>query len=41
MVEATGFVGPVEVEISCRDRWWKEDPDVVLRTRRERLQTVC
>ena len=41
MVEATGFDGPVEVEIFSRDRWWKEDPDVVLRTCRERLQTVC
>jgi len=41
MVEATGFDGPVEVEIFSRDRWWKEDPDVVLRTCRERLETVC
>jgi sugar phosphate isomerase/epimerase len=41
MVEATGFDGPVEVEIFSRDRWWKEDPDVVLRTCRERLDTVC
>jgi sugar phosphate isomerase/epimerase len=40
-VEATGFDGPVEVEIFSRDRWWKEDPDVVLRTCRERLDTVC
>ncbi len=41
MVEATGFDGPVEVEIFSRDRWWKEAPDVVLRTCRERLETVC
>lgn len=41
MVESTGFNGLVEVEIFSRDRWWKEDPDVVLRTCRERLQTVC
>jgi sugar phosphate isomerase/epimerase len=41
MVEATGFDGPVEVEIFSRDRWWKEDPDIVLRTCRERLRTVC
>jgi sugar phosphate isomerase/epimerase len=41
MVEAAGFDGLVEVEIFSRDRWWKEDPDVVLRTCRERLQTVC
>jgi sugar phosphate isomerase/epimerase len=41
MVEAAGFDGPVEVEIFSRDRWWKEDPDVVLRTCRERLDAVC
>jgi hypothetical protein len=41
MVEATGFDGPVEVETFSRDRWWKEDPDVLLRTCRERPQTVC
>jgi sugar phosphate isomerase/epimerase len=41
MVEAAGFDGPVEVEIFSRDRWWLEDPDVVLRTCRERLETVC
>ena len=41
MVEATGFDGPVEVEVFSRDRWWKEDPNVVLRTCRERLDTVC
>lgn len=41
MVEATGFDGPVEVEIFSRDRWWKEDPDLVLRTCRERLETTC
>jgi sugar phosphate isomerase/epimerase len=41
MVEAAGFDGPVEVEIFSRDRWWREDPDVVLRTCRERLDTVC
>ena len=41
MVEAAGFDGPVEVEIFSRDRWWKEEPDVVLRTCRERLETVC
>jgi sugar phosphate isomerase/epimerase len=40
-VEAAGFDGPVEVEIFSRDRWWREDPDVVLRTCRERLDTVC
>jgi sugar phosphate isomerase/epimerase len=41
MVESTGFDGLVEVEIFSRDRWWKTDADEVLRTCRERLQTVC
>lgn len=41
MVEAAGYDGLIEVEIFSRDRWWKEDPDTVLRTCRERLQTVC
>ena len=41
LVEAAGFDGLVEVEIFSRDRWWREDPDEVLRTCRERLQTVC
>jgi sugar phosphate isomerase/epimerase len=41
LVERAGFTGPVEVEIFSRDRWWQEDPDVVLRTCRERLQSVC
>ena len=40
-LKATGFDGVVEVEIFSKDRWWQEDPDVVLRTCRERLQTVC
>ena len=40
-VEAAGFDGPVEVEIFSRDRWWREDPDVVLRTCRDRLDTAC
>ena len=41
LVERAGFTGLVEVEIFSRDRWWQEDPDVVLRTCRERLQSVC
>ena len=41
MVEAAGFDGVVEVEIFSRDRWWQENPDLVLRTCSERLQTVC
>jgi sugar phosphate isomerase/epimerase len=41
MAEAAGFDGLVEVEIFSRDRWWQEEPDLVLRTCSERLQTVC
>jgi sugar phosphate isomerase/epimerase len=41
MGETAGFEGLVEVEIFSRDRWWKEAPDLVLRTCRERLQTAC
>ncbi len=41
MVEAAGYAGPAEVEIFSRDRWWKEDPDVVLQTCRERLEARC
>lgn len=40
-VEATGFGGPVEVEIFSRDDWWKRDPDEVLATCAERLQRCC
>jgi len=41
IVEATGFDGPVEVEIFSELDWWKRDPAEVLRTCRERLATVC
>jgi sugar phosphate isomerase/epimerase len=41
MVEAQGYQGLVEVEIFSRDRWWKEDPDLVLQTCAERLRTIC
>jgi sugar phosphate isomerase/epimerase len=41
MMERAGFDGLVEVEIFSKDRWWTDDPDVVLRTCRERLQTLC
>ena len=41
MVEHAGFTGLVEVEIFSRNRWWLEDPDMVLRTCRERLRTSC
>jgi sugar phosphate isomerase/epimerase len=40
-VEATGFAGPVEVEIFSRDDWWRRDPDEVLATCAERLQRAC
>lgn len=38
-VEATGYDGLVEVEIFSRDRWWPEDPDIVLRTIVDRART--
>lgn len=41
LVEHAGYTGLVEVEIFSRDHWWREDPDVVLRTCRERLHTAC
>lgn len=40
-VEATGFDGPVEVEIFSRGDWWQRDPDEVLATCAERLQRCC
>ena len=40
-VEATGYVGPVEVEIFSQHDWWQRDPAEVLRTCRERLATHC
>ncbi|NAZ85503.1 sugar phosphate isomerase/epimerase family protein, partial [Kineococcus indalonis] len=36
-VAATGFDGPVEVEV-LSTRWWGEDPDDVLRLVRERFE---
>ena len=30
MVEQAGYLGPVEVEIFSRDRWWKKPEDEVL-----------
>lgn len=41
MVESTGYTGLVEVEIFSKDNWWKQDPDTVLRTCRERLKSHC
>jgi sugar phosphate isomerase/epimerase len=40
LVEATGYQGPIEVEIFSRDDWWRRAPDEVLRTVTERYQTV-
>jgi sugar phosphate isomerase/epimerase len=40
LVEATGYDGPIEVEIFSRDDWWKRDPDEVLRVVAERYRTV-
>ncbi len=40
MVEATGYDGAVECELLSR-RWWREDPDTVLRTVRERCISAC
>ncbi|MDE1951059.1 MAG: sugar phosphate isomerase/epimerase [Burkholderiales bacterium] len=39
--EATGFAGPVEVEIFSQADWWTRDPDDVLATCSERLQRFC
>src|SRR5437868_2976906 len=39
-VEATGYMGPREVEIFSKDNWWKRDGDEVLRTVKERYATV-
>jgi len=35
-VDATGFRGPVEVEIFSAANWWRRDPDEVVATIRER-----
>lgn len=40
-VEGSGYEGSVEVEIFSRQNWWKRDPDEVLFTCAQRLQTVC
>jgi sugar phosphate isomerase/epimerase len=40
MAEAGGFRGAVECELLSH-RWWKEDPDEVLRVMKERHATVC
>ena len=40
MVEQAGYAGAVECEL-LSNRWWKEDPDHVLRTVKERHATAC
>lgn len=40
-VEATGFCGPVEVEIFSKANWWQRDADEVLAVCAERLQRCC
>jgi sugar phosphate isomerase/epimerase len=40
LVEATGYDGPIEVEIFSRDDWWRREPDEVLRIVTERYQSV-
>ena len=40
-VEASGYTGLVEVEIFSKDNWWKQSPDAVLRSCRERLLSCC
>ena len=32
MVEQAGFYGPVEIEIFSKERWWRTDPDLMLRS---------
>jgi sugar phosphate isomerase/epimerase len=40
MVEAAGYTGHVEVEILSARNWWKRDPDVVVRTIKERYASA-
>lgn len=40
-VEAIGFDGLAEVEIFSAQKWWRRDPDEVLKTIVERCATVC
>jgi sugar phosphate isomerase/epimerase len=39
LVEASGYAGPIEVEIFSQD-WWRRAPDDVLRLVAERYQTA-
>jgi sugar phosphate isomerase/epimerase len=40
MVEATGYAGPIDVEIFSAQNWWKREPAEVLKVCLERHQTV-
>jgi sugar phosphate isomerase/epimerase len=40
MVEATGYAGPIDVEIFSAENWWKREPSEVLRICLERHRTV-
>jgi len=40
MVEATGYNGPIDVEIFSAQDWWKREPSEVLRVCLERHQSV-
>ena len=39
-VEAAGYAGPIEVEIFSKRNWWHRPADEVLRTVKERFQSV-
>lgn len=40
-VESAGYAGACEVEIFSRDKWWKAQPDRVLKMIVERFKSVC
>ncbi len=41
MLETAGYAGMTEVEIFSKERWWKAQPDEVLKCCADRLQSVC
>ena len=40
MIEAAGYLGPVEVEIFSRDRWWKTSPEKMIAVIFERMNAA-
>ncbi|MEC7491449.1 MAG: sugar phosphate isomerase/epimerase, partial [Pseudomonadota bacterium] len=40
MIEAAGYLGPVEVEIFSRDRWWKTPATTMTEVILERMNTA-